>query len=114
MALPQFPVKVASKLWEGEVLAEVRKDDIALSIFLLWVPGHLVSDNFTSEVLSVAKRIKEADCSTYDEFRTAFLAGSFPFSTNFLPFDVDNMLEDMLPYLTGQTKVPYEVVENPK
>lgn len=95
---------------EDDNLRKVFEDDIARILWLAWKPGHIVNQHFAAQVLARAQRIRAMPPKTPDDL-FALLYTFTGADSNFPRHDCRNFADVALPYLTGEKKITFEIVE---
>lgn len=98
---------------DSEETAEVFRDDVARTLYLLWRRGHIVSDGFPADVLMVAGNIKAKQPANVDELAFCFRGHArgqmYGTRMNFPTGDVRRFCESHLEYFTGGKSIDYRV-----
>ena len=107
--LPEFPVKIHQRLIDNPKFRPVWQHPMARKLVLLWMPWHIVNQDFMQEALAIGKRISKLAPKDDAELRACFPSGLHPL-TNFIRGDLERFIPDAFPYFYG-VDVPFEVIE---
>lgn len=97
-----------------EATVEVFNNDIARTLYLLWRRGHIVSREFSRQVLGIAKAIGKARPGSAMELCRCFSWPCDGSNCDFLPDDVASFCAGALPFFNGEKTIDYEVKDDDK
>ena len=89
-----------------ETTAEVFRDDVARTFYLLWRRNHITSQYFVGHVLPIANLIRATAPKTPSDLINCIRGTA---DIDFNVGDVRAWVDDALPYFTGEKTIDYEV-----